>query len=143
MSTPQSVSPPLLIDPQGCSGVTLACGQLSNRAAYPNLNMQCHKQQLKVCSSALQPSQRAKKTLVIRAHAVNSSTKDGYKVLIVGGGSAGITTASHYARKLPGQVAVLEPSGDQQLGSASTMLVTRLVTVLSTSVYRELSLRVV
>ncbi|KAI8470279.1 MAG: hypothetical protein J3K34DRAFT_421158 [Monoraphidium minutum] len=36
--------------------------------------------------------------------------KDGYKVLVVGGGSGGITTAAHYARKMPGQVAVIEPS---------------------------------
>jgi threonine dehydrogenase-like Zn-dependent dehydrogenase len=49
-----------------------------------------------------------------RAQAVNTQTKDGYKVLIVGGGSAGITTASHYARKIPGQVAVVEPSGDHK-----------------------------
>lgn len=35
--------------------------------------------------------------------------RDGYKVLIIGGGAAGITTASHYARKLPShQVAVIE-----------------------------------
>ena len=34
--------------------------------------------------------------------------KDGYKVLIIGGGSGGATVASHYARKLPGQVAVIE-----------------------------------
>jgi hypothetical protein len=38
-----------------------------------------------------------------------STCRDGYKVLIIGGGAAGITTASHYARKLPGaQVAVIE-----------------------------------
>jgi uncharacterized radical SAM superfamily protein len=37
------------------------------------------------------------------------SSRDGYKVLIIGGGAAGITTASHYARKLPNhQVAVIE-----------------------------------
>jgi glycine/D-amino acid oxidase-like deaminating enzyme len=48
---------------------------------------------------------------LVRAQSVNTQTKDGYKVLIVGGGSAGIATASHYARKLPGQVAVVEPSG--------------------------------
>jgi hypothetical protein len=35
--------------------------------------------------------------------------RDGYKVLIIGGGAAGITTASHYARKLPShEVAVIE-----------------------------------
>lgn len=39
-----------------------------------------------------------------------TAAKDGYKVLIVGGGSAGITTAAHFARKMPGQVAVIEPS---------------------------------
>jgi hypothetical protein len=49
-----------------------------------------------------------------RAQAVNTKTKDGYKVLIVGGGSAGITTASHYARKIPGHVAVVEPLGDHK-----------------------------
>jgi len=38
--------------------------------------------------------------------------RDGYKVLIIGGGAAGITTASHYARKLPNhQVAVIEVCG--------------------------------
>ena len=39
-----------------------------------------------------------------------AAAKDGYKVLVVGGGSAGITTAAHYARKMPGQVAVIEVS---------------------------------
>lgn len=39
------------------------------------------------------------------------AAKDGYKVVIVGGGSAGATVAAHYARKLPvGSVAVIEPS---------------------------------
>jgi sulfide:quinone oxidoreductase len=38
------------------------------------------------------------------------AAKDGYKVVIVGGGSAGATVAAHYARKFPGQVAVIEPS---------------------------------
>lgn len=54
--------------------------------------------------------------MCVWAQAVNTKTKDGYKVVIVGGGSAGITTASHYARKLPGQVAVVEPSGGQRRG---------------------------
>lgn len=68
-----------------------------------------------VCSSPCGSLQRSRQTLLVRAQAVNTQTKDGYKVLIVGGGSAGITTAAHYARKLPGQVAVLEPSGEMSL----------------------------
>jgi choline dehydrogenase-like flavoprotein len=45
------------------------------------------------------------------------AAKDAYKVLIVGGGSAGITTAAHYARKLPGQVAVIEVGGAILIGT--------------------------
>jgi sulfide:quinone oxidoreductase len=48
---------------------------------------------------------------VRRRHVAVEAQKDGYKVLIIGGGAAGMTTASHYARKLPdSQVAVIEPS---------------------------------
>ena len=43
-------------------------------------------------------------------HVVVTAAKVHYKVVIVGGGSAGATVAAHYARKCPGQVAVVEPS---------------------------------
>lgn len=46
--------------------------------------------------------------------------RDGYRVVIVGGGAAGLTTASHYARKLPNaQVAVIEVRRGQQDAAAT------------------------
>ena len=39
-----------------------------------------------------------------------TAAKVHYKLVLVGGGSSGATVASHYARKCPGQVAVIEPS---------------------------------
>lgn len=43
-----------------------------------------------------------------RVTAVRAASKHGYKVVVVGGGSGGAAVAAHYARKLPGQVAVVE-----------------------------------
>lgn len=56
-----------------------------------------------------QPLQASTHAHLASHHAACYCYRDGYKVLVVGGGAAGITTASHYARKLPNhQVAVIE-----------------------------------
>jgi hypothetical protein len=47
-----------------------------------------------------------------RQHCLCAASKDGYKVVVLGGGSGGSAVAAHYCRKLgKGQVAVVDPAG--------------------------------
>jgi glycine/D-amino acid oxidase-like deaminating enzyme len=53
-----------------------------------------------------------------RQQCICNAVKDGYKVLVIGGGSGGSAVAAHYCRKLgKDQVAVIDPSGRLLLAS--------------------------